>query len=555
MGVMGGWTDPESLEVSNAVFPGIRERRRRPALAGFRFPLPPLAQSAARTVPTIQRSSGQSLDQAPVPRPPNLADFIKNEAVAIQLGKVFLWDQQVGSDGRTACASCHHAAGADVRRVNTVNPGANGTLDIIAAGGTLRAGHFPVLGNDVIGSQGEVDKDFVSINPGNRVDVGIDTPNAVFGANPQVTGRQAPTYINSIFQEVFFWDGRAANTFDGRTVGNAGVPVLQVQADGSVIPVPVALIDSAAASQAVGPPNSDVEMAWAGRTFPDIGKKLLRLRPLATQTISAQDSTLSNLRTASGVGLRVTYTRLIQEAFVNSWWQSDVIVDRAGNVIGRGTPVGLDQFSLMEANFSLFWGLAVQMYESTTISPNSPFDRFVRGDASALSARQQLGMDVFFGKGRCDSCHGGAEFTNASVNVGGNGNAFANTGVEPIAEDGGRAGTGEFKTPTVRNAELTGPYFHSGKYLTLRQVVDFYDRGGDVPNPELQPLGLTEDEKVALVDFMIALTDSDVRFQRGVFDHPSLNPANRNPIGAVGRNGSAAPLQPFLGVSPFNAGP
>jgi cytochrome c peroxidase len=433
-----------------------------------------------------------------------------------------------------------------------VNPGVNGTLDVVPAGGQIRAGNFPILGNDVVGSQGEVDMDFVHINVGNRIDTGVSTPNAVFGPNPQVTGRQAPTYINSIYQEVFFWDGRATNIFDGRNVGNAGASVLQVQADGSVIPVPVQLIDSAAASQSVGPPNSDVEMAWAGRTFPDIGKKMLSLRPLGTQQVHAQDSVLGGLRHASGVGLRVTYARLIQEAFVDSWWNSNVIIDRAGNVIGRGTPAGLDQFSLMQFNFSLFWGLAVQMYESTTISPNSPFDRFVRGDASALSARQQLGMDVFNGKGRCDQCHGGAEFTNASVNVGGNGNTFANTGVDPLAEDGGRLGTGEFKTPTVRNTELTGPYFHNGKYLTLRQVVDFYDRGGDVPNPELQVLGLTEAEKVALVDFMIALTDDDVRFQRGVFDHPSLNPVNRVPVPAVGSQGAGAPLQPFLGVSPFH---
>jgi cytochrome c peroxidase len=218
----------------------------------------------------------------------------------------------------------------------------------------------------------------------------------------------------------------------------------------------------------------------------------------------------------------------------------------------RGAPVGLDQFSLMEFNFSLFWGLAVQMYESTTISPNSPFDRFQRGDASALSAQRQLGMNVFFGKGRCSSCHGGSEFTNASVNVGGNGNDFAITGVDPIAEDGGRNGIGDVKTPTVRNTELTGPYFHNGKYLTLRQVVDFYDRGGDVPNPDLHVLNLSETEKVALVDFMTALTDDDVRFQRGVFDHPSLNPVNRSPLGAIGRNGAANPLPTFLGVSPFS---
>ncbi len=494
----------------------------------------------------------ESLDQVPVPRPPNLADFVKNEAAAIQLGKALLWDQQVGSDGRTACASCHHSAGIDSRFINTVNPGNNGTLDIVPAGGRLRPGNFPVLGNDVIGSQGVVDMDFVRVNAGNRVDTGLNTPNPVFGPHAQVTGRQAPTYINAIYNEVFFWDGRATNTFDGRNVGNAGASVLQVQ-NGSVVEVFVQLIDSAAASQSVGPPNSDVEMAWAGRSFPDIGKKMLSLRPLATQQVHPQDSVLAGLR-ASGTGLRVSYARLIQEAFVDSFWNSNVIIDRAGNVIGTGTPAGLDQFSLMQFNFSLFWGLAVQLYEASTISPNSPFDRFVRGDAGALSARQQEGMDLFFGAASCDRCHGGAEFTNASVNVGGNGRDFAFIGVEDLAEDPGNA-EGEFKVPTLRNAELTGPFFHNGKYLTLRQVVDFYNRGGDVANDELDPLGLTVAQRDALVDFLIALTDNDVRFQRGVFDHPSLNPVNRAPIPAVGRQGVAAPLQPFLGVSPFNPGP
>src|SRR5262245_37036790 len=326
----------------------------RAFVAAFAFALPALAQNATRSVPTVVKSTPDSLDLVPVPRPPNLADFIKNETVAIQLGKAFLWDQQVGSDGRTACASCHHAAGADPRRINTVNPGANGTLDIVAAGGTIKPGNFPVLGNDVVGSQGVVDMDFVHVNNGNRVDTGIATPNSVFGPNPQVTGRQAPTYINAIYQEFFFWDGRAANTFDGRTVGNAGVPVLQVQPNGNVIAVPVALVDSAAASQSVGPPNSDVEMAFAGRTFPDIGKKMLSLRPLGTQAVHPLDSILGSLRHPSGRGLKVSYAQLIQSSFVDSWWNSDVILDRGGNVIGHGAPVGLDQFSLMEFNFSLF---------------------------------------------------------------------------------------------------------------------------------------------------------------------------------------------------------
>jgi cytochrome c peroxidase len=96
---------------------------------------------------------------------------------------------------------------------------------------------------------------------------------------------------------------------------------------------------------------------------------------------------------------------------------------------------------------------------------------------------------------------------------------------------------GSFKAPQLRGVELTGPYFHNGGKLTLRQVVDFYSRGGDFPltnaehrdfnivnlNIEVQS-NLTEEEKVALVDFLLELTDERVRFARGPFDHPEVFP-------------------------------
>lgn len=494
------------------------------------------------------------LDRVPVPRPDNLSAFVKNEAVATQLGKALFWDQQVGSDGRQACASCHHAAGVDPRTVNQMNPGSNGALNNLAAGGRLRPGNFPILTDDVVGSSGVVDMDFAGIAPGRRIDNGLATPNAVFGAHQQVTGRNTPSSINAIFNEISFWDGRASNTFNGQNPSGAPATMLQVQADGSVVPVPVALRNSSAASQADGPPNSDVEMAWAGRTFADIGKKMMRLRPLGTQVVHPEDSLLAGLRHPTGRGLATTYAQLVRDAFQDSWWDSNVILDRSGAVIGRGRPVGGEQFSLMEANFSLFWGLAIQLYEATLVSSDAPFDRFARGSTAALTPRQQQGMDLFFGEARCDECHGGSEFTNASVNVGGNGRAFSFIGVDPLSEDPGNA-EGEFKTAQLRNVELTGPYFHNGKYLTLRQVVDFYDRGGDVANDDIRPLGLSSVQKDALVDFLLALTDDRVRFERAPFDHPSLNPANRPALPAVGAQGLAAPIQPFLGVSPFNAGP
>ncbi len=106
-------------------------------------------------------------------------------------------------------------------------------------------------------------------------------------------------------------------------------------------------------------------------------------------------------------------------------------------------------------------------------------------------------------------------------------------GTWPVVNRVGRMGS--FKAPQLRNVELTGPYFHNGGLATLRQVVDFYVRGGDFPmtnaahrdfnlvnmNIEVQS-NLTEAEKVALVDFLLELTDERVRFQRAPFDHPEV---------------------------------
>jgi cytochrome c peroxidase len=94
---------------------------------------------------------------------------------------------------------------------------------------------------------------------------------------------------------------------------------------------------------------------------------------------------------------------------------------------------------------------------------------------------------------------------------------------------------GAFKAPQLREVELTGPYFHNGGKLTLRQVVDFYARGGDFPitngphrdfnivNLRLErQSNLTEEEIVSLVDFLLELTDERVRFERAPFDHPEV---------------------------------
>ena len=71
------------------------------------------------------QAAGQvpSLSDTPVPRPPNLGEFIRDEEAAKALGKALFWDMQVGSDGVQACATCHFRAGADPRKKNQVSPG------------------------------------------------------------------------------------------------------------------------------------------------------------------------------------------------------------------------------------------------------------------------------------------------------------------------------------------------------------------------------------------------------------------------------------------------
>jgi len=513
-----------------------------------------------------------------VPEPPNLTDFVKNRTAAIQLGKALFWDMQLGSDGIQACASCHFHAGADNRAKNQLGPGVNANDTIFNIGGpnfTLAPGHFPITTNDVVSSQGVFNRSFSTVIAGNDVDVCGSTPDLagfrVGGINVRrVEPRNTPTTINAAFFFHNFWDGRADNTFNGATprgAGAADTPIFQT-VGGVPTPVPVAITNASLASQAVGPPRSPFEMSCADRTFPDIGKKMLSLTPLGKQKVSPSDSvlaTIANSRTnLLAKGLSVSYSQMIQDAFVNSWWDSVPTVT-----------VGGQTYTQMEANFSLFFGLAVQLYEATLISDQTPFD------LGTLTPSQAAGLDVFNANGRCDQCHSGpimSDAINDPAVVFDPLNGFKDIGVRPTAEDTGAApifGVGAFdstfKIPQLRNVELTAPYFHDGKAMTLEQVVAFYNRGGDFANANLDAqirvLNLTAQEEADLVAFLKSLTDERVRFQSAPFDHPSLcipdgHPGNELGVTesfpgsgeatdslrcmrAVGANGSALPLRTF----------
>ena len=160
---------------------------------------------------------------------------------------------------------------------------------------------------------------------------------------------------------------------------------------------------------------------------------------------------------------------------------------------------------------------ALAAYERTVVSGDSPYDRYLAGDATALSDAQQRGLAVFLGRGRCSTCHVGFNFTDES---------YRNLGVgagQPEPDLGRYVVTkrdedrGAFKTPTLRNVALTAPYMHDGSEATLLDVVEFYDRGGN-PNAwlskDMQPLSLSAQEKRDLVAFMEALTGPIVNGKR-----------------------------------------
>jgi len=191
---------------------------------------------------------------------------------------------------------------------------------------------------------------------------------------------------------------------------------------------------------------------------------------------------------------------------------------------------------------------AIASFERTLASGGSPFDRFhYGGDASALTPAAQRGLQVFLSKnkGNCASCHGidnsypqfpfpedsgGVGKKKRFVTAAAIGNEeklaffsdgkFHNTGVgadqQGNYKDLGRyllthkeQDKGAFKTPSLRNVALTAPYMHDGSMKTLKDVIDFYVRGGN-PNPHqdplIHPLQLTEQERSDLLEFLQSLT-------------------------------------------------
>ena len=643
-----------------------------------------------------------------VPLPSQLDQFIKDRAAAIQLGKALFWDVQVGSDGVQSCASCHFHAGADNRTRNQFNPDrltvvdarendvrgysrapliADLRFDTRQPNETLVREDFPLIkniqsitrnangtigpgagnSNDIMSSQGTFFTFFNGVVPGSVTDAGMLLPDPVWnvaGVNVRrVEPRNTPSVINAVFNYANFWDGRAHprfNGFDSFGDQNPFTSILSNEPGVGLVDQRISLDNASLASQAMTPPLSFVEMSFGSpgqgnsRDLVEVGIKLLRrsdsgvrLMPLGLQHVDRRDSVLGPLSNAPFRGLSVSYEELIKRAFLDKYWNS---TERVSFPL-----VTTNNFSQIEVNFNLFFGLAVALYESTLVADQSPFDRWMETGRFNIGfgPAELAGLNLFVNQGKCIQCHAGPELTKASVREAQQGNriirpmavgqgtalydlGFYNISVTPTTDDLGRGGgdlfglplafsrqalfdrqslarfrfpiigneqipavsddgapvcqdlnangrcertepvlpafqraavDGAFKTPGLRNVELTGPYFHNGGVATLRQVVQFYNRGGNFCSlnikdldPSIQPLGLSGLQERLLVDFLVSLTDPRVKFRRAPFDNPELkvpvdgmDVTGTRTIRAVGAAGALFPLQPFLELDPQDA--
>ena len=172
--------------------------------------------------------------------------------------------------------------------------------------------------------------------------------------------------------------------------------------------------------------------------------------------------------------------------------------------------------------------MAIAAFERTLISRDAPLDRFLTGDASALSPEALKGYEIFMGKGKCAECHFGVNLADDRfhvLHVRENPEHLQDPRIaatrrfvakvyhfeeyRTLDEDPGRylitkdrQDWKAFKTPTLREIAGTAPYMHNGIYATLAEVIEFFNTGGGQGNTVLQPLQLTPMEKDQLRVFL-----------------------------------------------------
>ena len=531
-----------------------------------RVPNPPL-QTDLVSLPGDLR--GVSVPQ------PDLSTIVADPQAAIALGKALFWDMQVGSDGIQACASCHFRAGADPRSKNQLSPGLKHVPDpdVTFTSGSpnsqLHRRDFPLTRLAMPGVRGALDpatdsNDVVSSQGVHHLVPGELDP---FGFNVgdintrRVEPRNAPSVINAVFNHRQFWDGRAENIFNG--VNNLGARdpqarVVQIDDSGSPQLVQLALANSSLASQAVAPVVSDTEMAAPGRTMRDVAQQLLDARPLAKQDVHRRDSVLGALSRSPQHGLKTaSYRAMIQQAFRSAWWDTTkrVLIGTDGTVTFTD---GSDGIPVMEYNFGLYFGLAIQMYEATLVSDQTPWDQFRREHADPtdpalnpwtnthpdhISRLALFGAMLFNDRTRgpmnvrCSNCHEQAELTDASArrvaaamngpvrNRDGNviDKGFNNIGVRPTDNDLGVGASDAFGPLSFTRRQFPGapPSDFDGAPVTKGFGVE-----GAFKIPSLRNVELTAPGQVQPIKLQMSLHNNGWRVTRVWLRSDLLDQAN-----------------------------
>lgn len=324
----------------------------------------------------------------------------------------------------------------------------------------------------------------------------------VFGLLPQITPRAANPAITAMYAPDLFWDGRARTTFLNPETG-----VVSIATGGAL------------ESQAVGPILSSVEMAHDGRTWSQVIQKLSIIEPmiLASNLPADVSEALEN---------QPSYPDLFEAAFGDPAITAERI------------------------------GFAIATYERTLVPNQTPWDRFIAGDAGAMTPGQVQGWNTLRAS-PCVICHAPPLFSD---------NTFQNLGLRPVPEDRGRQNVtglpgdrGRFKTPTLRNVGLKPTFMHTGVFTALNQVIAFYANGAaqfpDNKSP-LLPIALPPPAVPAVIDFMAnGLTDPRVAAETFPFDRPTLHTERPQPNpsllgGAVPGSNGIVPL--MIAVSPPN---
>lgn len=314
--------------------------------------------------------------------------------------------------------------------------------------------------DDIVGSAGVV----------RRNSSGVPILDPIFGFEPQVTSRSSPSFFNGIWSPEQFWDGRAGDVFvdplNGTTVLIASGGGLE--------------------NQAVAPILSDVEMAQEGRTWAEVAAKLAAVTPLDLAANLPNDI-------AAILAGGANYPDLFDAAF--------------------GDP------AITPARIAF----AIATYERTLVADETPWDLFIAGDPTALTASQQQGWTVFQAS-PCAVCHSPGPFTS---------HQFRNIGLRDPADDNGREGVtgalndrGRFKVPSLRNLRIRPTLMHTGELLDTVQAIGFY-RIGQFHFPEnldpLIPVPLPPGTQLAVEDFLSnGLLDLRVANAEFPFDRPTL---------------------------------